>query len=398
MLRSILPGIVALAASLVASSLVGGLSAQEKVQEKYKPVDLKIAGQIAENDPKDAVRNTPCKVHVVKLEKGKSYEIRMESDDFDTYLRVEDSTGNQLAEDDDGGGGLNSLIRLKADKDDAYKIIATTFGPNASGNYSLTVKDTNPGKAVAKEKDPKERKDIKLPKLSTPTEKEAIKKQDKIEDGDPIDPERNNASKVYTVELKEGAAYTIDMVSTDFDAYLRVLDADGNELADDDDSGGNLDARVLFIPEKTATYKVVATSFNGGTGAFDLSIKTADFGKVVKADPKKAIDAKEPFCLTGKLVANDPKDDVQQNSPHHVHLVTMKAGKTYVIDMMGSKIDSYLRVEDKDKKQLAEDDDGGDGLNSRLTFEPTADGVYRIIVTTFDGGEGTYLLAVREQK
>src|SRR5262245_1729574 len=81
-------------------------------QERTKPVDVTVNGQILESDAKDAVRLMPCKVHVLKLEKGNTYLINMVSTDLDSYLRIEDSTGTQLAQDDDSGGGLNARIRF----------------------------------------------------------------------------------------------------------------------------------------------------------------------------------------------------------------------------------------------------------------------------------------------
>jgi hypothetical protein len=59
--------------------------------------------------------------------------------------------------------------------------------------------------------------------------------------------------------------------------------------------------------------------------------------------------------------------------------------KTYQIDM-SSKVegfDSWLRIEDADKKQLAEDDDSGGNLDARILFMAPEDGIYRIITTTY---------------
>src|SRR6266542_4412649 len=66
----------------------------------------------------------------------------------------------------------------------------------------------------------------------------------KLTKDDPKDRVRNAASKVYPVTMKRGKTYTIDMVSTQFDSFLRLEDAKGTELAQDDDSGGNLNARI----------------------------------------------------------------------------------------------------------------------------------------------------------
>lgn len=46
--------------------------------------------------------------------------------------------------------------------------------------------------------------------------------------------------------MKAGKVYTIDMVSKDFDSYLRLFDPKGNQLEEDDDSGGDLNSRIVF--------------------------------------------------------------------------------------------------------------------------------------------------------
>src|SRR5262245_41195248 len=80
--------------------------------------------------------------------------------------------------------------------------------------------------------------------------------------------------------------------------------------------------------------------------------------------------------IEGKLSTDDPKDK-KRGTPCKVHMVQMKAGNTYTIDMVSTEIDSYLRLEDKDGKQLDEDDDSGGNLNARMVFNCTRDGEYR---------------------
>ena len=96
----------------------------KKESTKDDKFELVIPGQILNNDPVDKVQRVPGKVHAVKMLKGKAYVIDLVSMDFDSYLRLEDSAGNQLAADDDGGGMLNSRIRFTASKDDTYLIYA----------------------------------------------------------------------------------------------------------------------------------------------------------------------------------------------------------------------------------------------------------------------------------
>lgn len=101
--------------------------------------EIKIEGKLSQDDPKDTRRNTPCKVHVAKLKAGRVYVLDMVSTQFDSYLRLEDKGGTQLAEDDDGGGNLNARITFTCSADGDYRIIATSFNQGV-GDYTLTIR------------------------------------------------------------------------------------------------------------------------------------------------------------------------------------------------------------------------------------------------------------------
>jgi hypothetical protein len=81
---------------------------------------------------------------------------------------------------------------------------------------------------------------------------------------------------LYRVKLAAGTTYVIDMVTPNqpaLDPYLVLTDATGKQLAEDDDSGGGLNARIVFRPEQAGTFRIVATSINNGTGAFTLTVR-----------------------------------------------------------------------------------------------------------------------------
>jgi hypothetical protein len=114
----------------------------------------------------------------------------------------------------------------------------------------------------------------------------------------------------------------------------------------------------------------------------------------VRAQDAKKADG-EDLKVSGTLSADDPKDKVITKSPHKVHEHKMKAGSTYIIDLKSRQFDCYLRLEDSSGKQLAEDDDSGGGLDSRIVHKADKDDTYRIIVTSFDGKAGAYTLTVK---
>lgn len=211
-------------------------------------------------------------------------------------------------------------------------------------------------------------------------------------DTDPVDQVHNQPCKLYTVKLLQGKTYTIDLESDAFDTYLRLETAAGKELEEDDDGGKDTDAQIVFAPDKDDTFKVVATRFDDdGSGNFTLKVRE------LKLKTGKALDlGADGLNVGGRLTNKDPADPVGPKNRYKAYSVKMKAGRAYAIDFESDDFDAFLRVHDGRFRKLAVDDDGGDGLNSRLTFRPDADGVYHVIATTLDGELGAFRLRVRE--
>ena len=222
----------------------------------------------------------------------------------------------------------------------------------------------------------------------------------KLEDNDPNDPARNQPAKTYTVKLKKDKTYIIDMSSVDFDAYLRLEDDKGKQLAEDDDSGGGetgLDAQITFTPDADGSFKIFATRFADGTGNFTLKVRELSYksGKVLTVE-------KGELKIEAKITNDDPVDQVFPKTRYKIYSVKMVAGRAYTIDLVtnDADFDPWLRLTDARFRKLAEDDDSGGDLNSRIEFTPKADGVYHIIATNLnpDAQTGTITLTVREQK
>jgi hypothetical protein len=83
--------------------------------------------------------------------------------------------------------------------------------------------------------------------------------------------------RTHEVKLQAGQAYVIDLESAQFDAYLRLHDAGGKLLAENDDilPGVNLNARLFFTAPAEGGYRLVATSFEQrGTGSYTLTVRS----------------------------------------------------------------------------------------------------------------------------
>jgi hypothetical protein len=81
---------------------------------------------------------------------------------------------------------------------------------------------------------------------------------------------------VHEVTLQSRRLCVFDLESTATDAFLRLEDARGKKLAENDDieEGVNLNSHFVFTPETSGTYRLVATAIEGqGVGAYVLRIR-----------------------------------------------------------------------------------------------------------------------------
>lgn len=202
--------------------------------------------------------------HRVQLEAGRRYTILASSDEFDTYLRLlRPGSDEPLAENDDGGGGLNSRLTFAPEQSGEYIVRVSSFSPGGVGNYNLQVAPASPQPAL----------------LSRPTRTE--RGQWRVYQGELAASDAQEDARHYDdyeLRLAAGQSAMIHLQATaeDLDPMLRVYslnDRGGTALAENDDGGGGLNSFVFFAPEEAGTYVVRVTSFGeGGTGGYRLRI------------------------------------------------------------------------------------------------------------------------------
>jgi hypothetical protein len=66
----------------------------------------------------------------------------------------------------------------------------------------------------------------------------------------------------FTMALEEGKTYVIDLRSGEMDSYLWLYDANGAQVALDDDSGGNQNARIRYTAAQTGDYVIAVSVFS----------------------------------------------------------------------------------------------------------------------------------------
>lgn len=215
-----------------------------------------VAGELKPEPSFDPALTTPHHAIKVLLEKGKSYVIKATSKQFEPYLRLDNMSRLFLKNEDIGGSGESTLF-FSPFQDGIYRLVITAFDSKV-GPFEVSVREA-PG----------------------PTEQEigadGLKVSGSLKITDPIDvvnrQDNGRRCQVFPLRLKAGQKYQIDMTSNQFDTYLRVENQQGRQLAFDDDSGGNLNARLVFTPPADDVYRLIATQFDQRVGSFELSVR-----------------------------------------------------------------------------------------------------------------------------
>lgn len=94
---------------------------------------------------------------------------------------------------------------------------------------------------------------------------------DRLGPGDNVLPVDNSFFKVYRFEGSAGQQVVIDMRSQEIDPFLILVAPNGRELAQDDDSGGGKNARIVATLPISGTYFLLANSYQAGeSGTYAL--------------------------------------------------------------------------------------------------------------------------------
>lgn len=116
--------------------------------------------------------------------------------------------------------------------------------------------------------------------------------EDKLTADDSKDKATNRPHKVHTVPLMAGKTYQLDLWSRDFDCYLRIENASGKSLGEDDTraSAGWGNTRIVVKAPETGSYRIIASGL--GVGPYRLTVKEASTAAAASAAAFEAL-AKE---------------------------------------------------------------------------------------------------------
>ncbi len=117
------------------------------------------------------------------------------------------------------------------------------------------------------------------------------------------------AESTYSFDGTAGQSITITLDSPDFDPVLSLLDSSETVIASNDDFGGTLNAKIIITLPADDTYTVVAKSFSGQGGDYDLMVRTSTEFEITYAEAETlalAEDYSEAVVVYTKAIEIDP--------------------------------------------------------------------------------------------
>ncbi len=205
-------------------------------------------------------------------------------------------------------------------------------------------------------------------------------------------------ARYYSFTLGSPASVEIDLVSSEFDAWLTLregADVSGRGLVYDDNGGVGTNSRIS-TELSAGTYTIEATSFAAGeTGAFTLTVTAAGGGGGGCAlDDLGALSGR--VTRVGNLGGDCESPNYSGRLARYYSFTLGQAGPVE-IDLFSTAFDTFLTLRegtDAEGRLVVSDDDGGEGTNSRIATELSA-GTYTIEATSYATGvTGAFTLTV----
>lgn len=196
---------------------------------------------------------------------------------------------------------------------------------------------------------------------------------------DPISPKTKTYEDTYSISVEGGQVLIVGVESPSFDPFVEILDPKGKPIAQDDDSGPDVNAYLAIPILESGAYGVKVSSFQTeelGSYTLSYTLEVPNWQQVLVGDLQEG-DLTHP----------------QDKSLMDVYPIEAQIGQSLLVYLTSSEFDSYVEVVDPEENVVARNDDhpGSKDAMSIVFLEKT--GSYQIRVNSFDkDGRGSYTL------
>jgi Bacterial pre-peptidase C-terminal domain len=393
------------------SGVVGTIGLGQQAQGVLSQADARYDGK-------------PFQAYNFQCTAGQAFQFAITSS-WDNYARVFDPMGSEVAHDDDSGGSLNARVTYTCAVTGTYRLAVTVFSPSTTpGPYTMTVTSIG-GPGMAPTMQPMANPSGVVGTIQAGQQAQGVLSQaDARYEGKPF--------QAYNFQCNAGQPFQMDVESS-WDNYALVFDPMGNVVAQDDDSGEGLNARISYTCVVTGTYRLAVSVYAPSTTPGPYTMRVTGMAGPMQpviqpAQPtiqpaQPTIQPAQPSiqpapgqtlpqpAISGGIAAPgqvatiaygqmmqgrlEPGDQTMNDGTFaDVWTFQGTGGQTVTIDVMSDEFDAYAQLLDAAGNQLAEDDDSGGNLNARITFTLAASGQFQIVVNNYGDSRRTGLYRV----
>ncbi|HEU0013758.1 MAG TPA: PPC domain-containing protein [Longimicrobium sp.] len=375
-----------------------------------------VSGMLDESDPaEEGEDGRHYDRYTYRGRAGELLLVRMESEEFDTYLMWGRGQGawEEVENDDDGGAGTNSRMVVRLDRNGTYEIRASAFAGDQTGPYTLTVE--------------------RAPQVSSTPITTGGTLQGTLAAGDAAG-EEGGWVDYYTFRGNAGDIMTVRVSSDDFDTVVgvgRLEDGEFEELEsnDDDDQGDGTHSRLVFQLDSAGTYAFRVRAYSqeeDDGGAYTIALEPGgelppDCDENPEAEgcedhhdhygEDEEMGTNPPVAIVGALTAGQATNGQlgegdaadEESTPYDDYTFQAAAGDRLVIEVRSDEFDPTVAIGLRDGTTFqmleynddTEEDDAANPTNSRLEYAVEQAGTYIVRVMGFMGGRGAYTVHVR---
>ena len=342
---------------------------------------------------------------------------------LDSYLRLFDTSGREIARNDDTRGSLDSALTHAVSQDGTYYVGISSYG---NSRYNPAEGSNRWGRTTG-------RYELSFSvEVPPPPPPAPLEPNDSIASASVVELTDGSATlsgvigdgaferadvDLFAVTVPAGSVLSLDVDARSLadpsrlDSYLRLFDATGREIARNDDTRGSYDSALTHTATEGGTYYVGLSAFGNsryspleaGSGRRAFSFGHYELTVSVSEPPAVVGDAGDTLASAAAVsLADGPVrfaaaiGDSSRSPWRDVDLyaVDLAAGQQLSVDIDartlpgGSRLDSYLRLFDADGREIARNDDANGSLDSFLTY--TAAEAGRVYVGVSGYGNSRY--------
>ncbi|HEV2670927.1 MAG TPA: hypothetical protein VGU74_07535 [Gemmatimonadales bacterium] len=380
-------------------------------------VGQSVTGRLVQTDRKFS-DGSLYRMYTVAGNKGEAIALDLTSDDFDANLLIADASGNTLARNDDGGGSCNARLTFVPPATGTYRVYANSSAPAELGEYRLTLASGSGAVAA-------DTVCHGFGRVAGMVEVGRTVSGDLTSD----DPEFNSDSTYFQrwiLPVRANQTFTVDLESSEFDAYVMLTRGRGEKLVENDDGGGACNARLVYTTQDDHPLRIVVNSASRPrrqTGHFVLRVTQGESATEPKSNCRlntaaavgttslirQVSNVSDPSAtaaiavvrvgetINGRLTSSDSL--YPDNSYVQYYQFTATPGQQITIDLSSDDFDPVLIIRGDDLERSIIDDDGGPGCSSRVSRTFPSAGPYRILVNTTASPErqtGSFSLSITQ--